>query len=211
MLQQPLIPVVLGQQFGRLTVLGKERAPDGALAWRCSCSCGGEKVVRHRHLVRGATRSCGCLEQESRHTTPITHGMSGTRVYRLWSDMRSRCAVLSGRNYENYGGRGIAICARWRRFENFYADMGEPPEGTSIDRIDNDKGYSPENCRWATVFEQANNRRSNIVISYNGRSQTVTQWSREFGVPYCRLRSRLALGWDIERALTAPSQERRRA
>lgn len=125
--------------------------------------------------------------------------------------MRSRCAVLSGRNYENYGGRGIAICARWRRFENFYADMGEPPEGTSIDRIDNDKGYSPENCRWATVFEQANNRRSNIVISYNGRSQTVTQWSREFGVPYCRLRSRLALGWDIERALTAPSQERRRA
>lgn len=151
-----------------------------------------------------------------------THGMSDSPMYRAWKTMRSRCCNPNFPSYERYGARGITLCERWHKFENFYADMGERPEGMSVERKDNDGPYSPENCCWATPKEQANNTRWNVknrpprppktpkpkpavpTISHDGRTQTIAEWSREKGFPPLQLAGRLRNGWSVERALSTP-------
>jgi hypothetical protein len=132
----------------------------GTSRWNCVCDCGTKRFVQTRDLTSGKSTSCGCLRDEQRHRYRKTHGGSSTRAYGIWLHMRDRCNNPNNLRYALYGGRGITICERWNSFANFYADMGEPPEGRSLDRINNDGNYEPSNCRWATQREQVHNSRS---------------------------------------------------
>ena len=132
------------------------------------------------------------------------HGMSKTRVYKIWSSMVSRCHIPSATGYENYGGRGISVCHRWRDFAGFLADMGDPGPGKSLDRIDNDRGYEPGNCRWVDPAEQRRNQRDLTYLTINGERACLSVWTAKTGIPYDTARRRLALGWDASRAITEP-------
>lgn len=153
-----------GQRFGRLVV--RERAPTAPgkynTPWVCDCDCGGTKTVRGQHLRDEKIRSCGCLHRENVRTVNKTHGHKShgheTRTYKSWYSMKRRCTYEGGNRWHRYGGRGITVCDRWQSFEKFLADMGERPEGRSIDRIDPDGNYEPGNCRWATPLEQQHNK-----------------------------------------------------
>ena len=150
-----------GLRFGRLTVLHREgRAGSGHATWKCLCDCG-NSIVTSSNCLRTGTKSCSCLQKEAAHATRFKHGgsHSGGRAYHTWKRMRERCLNPKGVRFSYYGGRGIGICSRWEEFSAFLADMGEPGPGTSLDRIDNSKGYAPDNCRWATRTEQSRNRR----------------------------------------------------
>ncbi len=132
------------------------------------------------------------------------HGMFGTRTYNIWGKMIQRCTNPKVYNFDDYGGRGITVCARWRKFENFFADMGEAPDGLSIERKENDKGYKPGNCEWATCKKQNNNRRSNAFITHGGETKTIQQWAEDKGIEPSLLRWRLKVGkWPTSRAFKA--------
>lgn len=193
---------MINQQFSRLTVIAKADKPR---YWVCLCTCGKTKSVRSDHLSLGKVSSCGCLasdEAAKRNTQNAKHRLCNTPTYKSWQSMRTRCLNKNSDKYANYGGRGIGICAEWNSFEAFLSDMGERPDGCTIDRKDNDLGYSPENCRWATSREQANNKRINVILECSGRSQTVAEWAREKGIGYQTLRKRLDIGWSVDRSIT---------
>lgn len=153
----PIIDRV-GQRFGRLVVqrLGEGRTAGGGVRWWCLCDCGTEKVINGNSLAAGNSRSCGCLHRDAVHRT---HGASGTKEYRAWAQMKSRCNDPANARFSDYGGRGISVCERWAKFETFMEDLGPRPDGCSLDRIDNDGNYEPGNVRWATGAEQAANKR----------------------------------------------------
>lgn len=190
-----------GHRYGALTVLTSFQH-NGKTHWNCRCDCGNEISVVARKLTNMTT--CGC----NIPGVNVKHDLSFDPLYRIWAGMKTRCYRKSNPAYHSYGGRGIKICDRWLEFLNFYNDMHPTyVEGLSIDRIDVNGDYSPENCRWATQKEQANNQRKNIRIELNGKNQTVAQWCDELGIPRHRVYSRLKLGWTPEDALfKAPTQ-----
>lgn len=212
-MKKPIDYWLKGQrQFGDYTVLGdcvsdnqKERMV------LCRCACGTEKPVSIQKLIIG--RSKRCKECAAKHPDRITnkkHGQSYTKEYTTWSGIKSRCTCPTDMHYSQYGGAGIGMCAEWLdSFETFYRDMGDAPtKAHSIDRIDNSKGYSKENCRWATAEQQSANRDCTILVEYRGETVQLSQLARKFGMLTGTVNVRLKNGWDIERALRTPPENR---
>lgn len=195
---------LVGQTYGRLVVLAKTKNVGTNSGWLCRCKCGTEIVASSCHLRTGHTISCGCAQRDAVRASFTKHGLRNTRIYRIWNAMVQRCTDEKASNYHNYGGRGITMDPRWlESVENFYEDMGDPPTSKhSIDRIDNDKGYTKANCRWATVQEQQNNKRSCVYLQYNGKTQTITQWARELGIPPMTITARIRQDRPIEEILS---------
>lgn len=206
--------VTPGEKFGRWTVVEEAPRRGKHRYARVRCACGTAREVNLGSLRRGISRSCGCLAAEVSAETgrrQRRHGYSsdysrGRRspTYASWTAMRRRCLSPNSANYYLYGGRGIRVCKRWDQFEAFLADMGDRPRGTSLDRIDVDGDYEPGNCRWATRREQGNNRRPCKYLTYNGRTQTVTRWAEELGVPRGAIYQRLKRGWSADQCLLRP-------
>lgn len=198
-----------GMRFGRLLVLEREGvSSQGSVRWRCLCDCGTEVVVDGRHLRRGTSQSCGCLAREVTSSRSTVHGLANHRVSNIYHCMRARCYNVNDRSYKYYGGRGIEVCERWRNspggFLAFVEDMGLPPEKASLDRIDNNGNYCPENCRWATPEEQANNKSSNIKIEHAGVVMTAAQWKEKRGYKKTLIYDRLRSGWSESEAVNTP-------
>lgn len=196
-----------GQKFGRLTVAEYKGSDNGhGAVWECDCSCGAAKIVRARHLKSGAVQSCGCLNKEKTSERASTHGMTNTRLYHIWKQMRHRCYKPYASNYARYGGRGITVCEEWKNdFQAFYdwSMANGYSDDLSIDRIDANGNYEPSNCRWIGLDLQANNKRNNHYLTYKGRTQTVAEWSKEVGIKYATLWQRISDGWSVEEALTS--------
>lgn len=202
---------IKGEIFGQLTVLEKtgNSISGHSSVWKCVCNCGNVKEVLGSNLKAGKTKSCGCLLKTNTRIglSSIKHGMHNTSSYRAWANMIYRCTNSNYKYFHHYGGRGIEVIAHWRNsFENFLKDMGECPNGMSLDRINNDGNYQPDNCRWATNKDQANNKRNNVKVTYQNETKTIAQWSRVTGVGTNVIRRRLLAGWNIADALTVPSQ-----
>jgi hypothetical protein len=197
---------IAGQRFGRLVVTEFSGIVNGRAHWVCLCDCGKTEIINGKNLRRGLTKSCGCLQSERARANVLTHNKHDSKVYHVYYGMKSRCLNTNNAAYNRYGGRGIVICDRWlESFENFYADMGDCPDGCSIDRIDNDAGYSPDNCRWVTVDIQNRNTRQNHMITYDGRTMCLADWAKEIGIDRATLYARISVhGWSANKALTTP-------
>lgn len=195
-----------GQRFGRLVAIERAgRSKNRQAMWRCACDCGNLTTVRLDCLKNSNTRSCGCLHDEVIANKRRTHNKSCTRTFHIWQGMKNRCSNPSYCKYHLYGGKGVKVCDRWlESFQNFYDDMGEAPAGMSIDRIDGSGNYEPENCRWATSQQQAENTSRAVLITFNGKTQNRKQWANDIGIGDKTLEGRLKHGWSIEKALTQP-------
>jgi hypothetical protein len=194
---------LVGQTFGRLSVVRYAFTGSHRRAfWHCRCECGRECDVPSQSLLRGQSRSCGCLHLEA----ISTHGLSKTRLYRVWKEMHGRCYRPKNNRYALYGARGIIVCKRWHDLAAFVEDVGEPPTPThQLERMDNDGNYEPLNCKWATPTEQARNRRNTIVVEYRGESRALAQWCDDLSLPYREMRRRIVdRDWTPTRAFETP-------
>lgn len=201
---------LIGKKFGRLTVVERlENNSRGGTVWKCRCDCGNTKIADGERLRIGKVKSCGCLVLEVSATNYYKHGMTHTRIHNIWKTMKHRCECDGISNYSDYGGRGITICDEWtgeNGFQNFYdwSMKNGYADNLSIDRIDNDKGYSPDNCRWTTQKVQANNKRSSLLVLYKGKKITVKELSEMTGKKYSFLRNHFHRG-DLENVLNGVS------
>ena len=190
---------ISGQRFGSWTVL--KRFPKAH--WKCKCDCGVVKILQGNSLKIGTSRRCqNCFAKS--HTK---HGKDGTRIYNTWAQIKQRCLNKKSSMYLNYGGRGIELCKRWMEFVNFYADMGDIPDGKTLGRIDNDGPYSPKNCRWEFPKEQTRNRRNTAYTIFRGQKVSVAKLAEKYGMKNRLVKVRLKAGWPIEKALNTPSQK----
>lgn len=193
------------------------RNRSGCVLWEVLCDCGTTAYKRGWSIWSGEYKSCGCMHSEYQSRTMRErkcnwkHGEIHSSTYIIWGSMIKRCTNPRAKNWGDYGGRGITICDRWRDFRNFLADMGErPSKDHSIDRINNDGNYEPANCRWADRTTQANNKRNNRIVEFDGLRLTVPQWARRFGVSADAIRQRLLAKWPVNERLFTPSRNLRR-
>lgn len=190
-----------GRQFGDLEVI--KEAVSSPRNYRkiyvCFCSCGVAKEIRHDHLLSGASTSCGKCKAGLQNKK---HGMYATSTYNSWASMKSRCNSFKSTSYPHYGKKGIKICDRWNKFENFIEDMGVRPENTSLERIDVNGDYTLENCRWATREEQSINKTNTKYLTYRGETKSQAEWSKLTGIKQGTIYKRLKLGWSVDRALS---------
>lgn len=182
---RPIIDLT-GRVFGRLTVVEQVPQPAWDTAhcrkwWLCRCACGKLHRIRGNHLKSGA-QSCGCENRAAVAKACTTHGLYKSREYGIWASMIQRCHNPNAQLFERYGAKGLVVDPRWRQFVNFYADMGPSPDGFSLDRIENAKGYAPDNCRWADAFQQNRNRSLSNWIEWEGERLTVSEWARKLRV-----------------------------
>ncbi len=204
---------MIGQTFGRLLVLQRtnDEAKGGHITYLCRCSCGVEKKVLSYRLRNGNTRSCGCFRADFHSKRRKTHGLSKHRLFAVWQSMMARCYNVLSHAFSDYGGRGIKVCDRWHDVRYFVSDnehLALP--NLTMDRRDNDGDYSPGNVRWVSRYEQSLNRRSNVFLTHNGKTQTLFEWAREIGIPPRTLWARIRSGnWSTERALTEPVPSRK--
>jgi hypothetical protein len=196
---------ITGQKFNRWTVIKRvENDSKGHAKWLCQCDCGNYGTHNSTRLMQEYTKSCGCFKNDN--PSNYRHGHAQKRIsptYNTWAGMKARCTDPKNQAYKHYGARGIKVCERWMTFANFLEDMGEKPEGTSLDRIDHSGDYCKENCKWSTHLEQARNKRSNRNISFNGETLCLMEWAERLGLNVSSLAERLDK-WPLEKALTTP-------
>ena len=201
-----------GKRFARLIVIEKAKSiNNGIVIWKCKCDCGNETFVRGNNLKTGAVKSCGCLKKIS-HTQK--HNMSKTKIYRTWASMKNRCCNPNTQYFKNYGGRGINVCKEWMEsFESFrnWAYTNGYSDDLTIERIDNNGNYCPENCTWIPLSEQAKNRRNGYSITYKNKTQNLKSWCDELNLDYKMIHNRIyKLNWSFERAIQEPVHINRR-
>lgn len=202
-----------GERFGRLTVLQKAKSRNGQARWICKCDCGKLISVFGHSLRSGNTKSCGCLQRDiarNRLERPWTQEKSAKRVHKIWENMKRRCYDKNDISYKNYGGRGIIVCDEWKDdFLSFYkwAIKHGYKDELTLDRVDVNGPYSPDNCHWSSMKEQQNNRRNNTVIECFGEAHTLQQWADILGINRSTISSRIRYGWPIEMALTKSHRE----
>lgn len=206
------VPDITGQTFGRWLVVKQDgRGSHGEEQYLCRCSCGAERTLRRSSLTSGNSKSCGCFSRDAAISRGITHGRSNTRLYRIWAGIIQRCCNSRNRyEWEKYGGRGITVCEEWKNsFEAFesWALSNGYSDSLSIDRVDVNGNYEPMNCRWATIYEQSNNKRTSRFIEFNGETKTVREFADKYGLNYSCLYARLRNGWSVERALLTPTMK----
>jgi len=196
---------LVGQRFGRLTVIAQHsiKGKPGAF-WQCICDCGkaSSKYIGTNRLIQGKTQSCGCLMIERVKEANSTHRQTKTPTYVAWRLMWQRCTNPKHKSYESY--KNFTPCVRWKAYENFLMDMGTRPDGMTLDRIDNEKGYAPENCRWADIFTQQGNTKRNIYVLLDGEKVCLKEACRRTGMPYHRAKNRVRNGWSPFDAATKP-------
>lgn len=195
-----------GRRFGRWTVIAQApaRTANGAYQWICRCDCGTERVCYASSVSSGHSKSCGCLKREVTAARSTRHGHATRGIsptYHTWSGMIARCTDPGHASYARYGGAGISVDPQWTDFSKFLADMGEKPSGQTLDRINGERGYSKENCRWSTPTQQARNKSNNRLITARGETRTQAEWCEILGLSPATLNDRLANGWSVERAL----------
>jgi len=191
----PRIVDLIDKTFYRLTVIKRINNNTKKHAmWLCRCKCGNYTTVQSDNLKSGHTKSCGCLNKENIYK----HGYTNTDIHNIWKEMIQRCTNSNHKSYKNYGGRGICICKAWLKFENFLKDMGEKPDGLTLDRIDNNGDYCKENCRWATRQQQNTNYRRNRMITINNQTKCITEWCDIFGLNRQTVYGRLRRGCSIQ-------------
>lgn len=190
-----------GQRFARLFLVERVSSKPGYVSWRCSCDCGSSTIVTTHSLRSGNTTSCGCVRLERFRASACLPNRSG-RAYRVWKDMKSRCRNNKVHNFASYGGRGILVCDKWLSFDAFYADMGEPPPGLTLERKDVNGNYDPANCCWATHRVQNNNHRKHVRVLVDGTGMNLSQACERLGLNYHTVYARMfAYGWGEQRAL----------
>ncbi len=200
---------LIGQNFGRLIVIKRmDNDKCGNLCWLCRCDCGKYTVIQGGHLGSNNTKSCGCLATEQLIKRSTKHGHScknqESKEYIVWKNMIQRCTNTRCNQYGDYGGRGIKVCKRWLKFENFLEDMDIRKKGLTLDRIDNDGDYCQENCRWVTRKQNNRNKRNNHLITHDGKTQCLKTWEEETGIHYVTILARLRYGWSIAKTLMTP-------
>ena len=196
-----------GKRFGQITVIRKDTSNHGdtRVRWICHCTCGKEWSVRGTNLRAGNTKSCGCVSR-SQH---LKHGLHRSPEYQAWKGVIQRCTNPSYKGFAYYGGRGITVCDEWKSFESFYRDMGSrPTDKHTLDRIDNDKGYEPSNCRWVPMLVQSRNTRRNVIVDYQGRRMVLSEAIGLSGLKASTVQGRRRLGWP-EKSLFLPHGSKR--
>ena len=202
-----MIKDMTGMKFGKLTVISLDHKDKrGECKWLCRCDCGNEKIVSGNKLRSGNTKSCGCYQKAVRGKFRITHGMTDSKLYVIWCNMKSRCGNEKNNMYYRYGGRGIQVYPEWENSFDIFAEWAKATgykEGLSIERINIDEGYSPENCRWITKREQYLNRSDSHLVTAFGKTQTIKEWADETGIKYDTIERRInQYGYTPEEALT---------